>query len=78
MAQVKQREKVALRSEKGALHQRKLSYQVVKGTKSPKKKCFEENGAVQNAVKNRTTKNWEEEELSKVPMKKQKLKKKKT
>ena len=27
-------------------------------TKSPKKKCFEENGAVQNAIKNRTTKNW--------------------
>ncbi len=69
MAQVKQREKVALRREKGALHQRKLSYQVVKGTKSPKTKCFEENGAVQNAIKNRTTKNWVEEDLSKFPIK---------
>ena len=34
-------------------------------TKSPKKKCFEDNGAVQNAIKNRTTKNQVEEELSK-------------
>ena len=40
--------------------------------KSPKKKCIEENAAVQNAKKNRTTKNWVEEELSKLPMKKQK------
>ena len=39
-------------------------------TKSPKKKCFEANGAVQNAVKNRTTKNWIEEDLSKFPIKK--------
>ena len=38
--------------------------------KSNKKKCFEENRAVQNAKKNRTTKNWVEEELSKLPMKK--------
>ncbi len=38
-------------------------------TKSPKKKCFEENGAVQNAIKNRTTKNWVEEELSKTEIK---------
>ena len=37
-------------------------------TKSPKKKCFEENGAVQNAIKNRTTKNWMQENLSKFPM----------
>ena len=37
--------------------------------KSPKRKCFEENGAVQNAIKNRTIKNWVEEELSKFPMK---------
>ncbi len=37
-------------------------------TKSPKKKCFEENGAVQNAIKNRTTKNWMQEDLSKFPM----------
>ena len=40
--------------------------------KSPKKKSFEENGAVQNAIKNRTTKNWVEEELSKIPMEKEK------
>ena len=39
-------------------------------TKSPKKKFFEENGAVQNAEKNRTTKNWVEEDLSKFPIKK--------
>ena len=38
-------------------------------TKSLKKKYFEENGAVQNAIKNRITKNWVEEELSKFPMK---------
>ena len=46
-------------------------------TKSAKTKCFEENGAVymQNAKKNRTTKNWVQEELSKVPMKKYKYKK---
>ena len=31
-------------------------------TKSPEKKCFEENGALQNAKKHRTTKNWVEEE----------------
>ena len=31
-------------------------------TKSPQKKCFEENGAVYNAIKNRTTKNRLEEE----------------
>ena len=36
--------------------------------KSNKKKCFEENRAVQNAKKNKTTKNWMEEELSKLPM----------
>ena len=34
-------------------------------TKSPKKKCSEENGAVQNAIKNRTTKNSVEADLSK-------------
>ncbi len=45
--------------------------------KSPKKKCFEENEAVQNAKKNKTTKNWVEEELSKFPIKKEKEKKKK-
>ena len=39
-------------------------------TRSSKKKCFEENGAVQNAIKNRTTKNWVQEELSKFPIKK--------
>ena len=38
-------------------------------TKSPKKKCFEENGAEKNAIKRRTTKNWAQEELSKLPMK---------
>ena len=38
--------------------------------KSPNKKCFEKNGAVQNAIKYRTTKNWVEEELSKFPKKK--------
>ena len=36
--------------------------------KSPKKKCIEENAAVQNAKKNRTTTNWVEEELSKFPI----------
>ena len=41
-------------------------------TKSSKWKCFEENSAVQNAIKNRTTKNWVEEDLSKFPMKKRK------
>ena len=46
-------------------------------TKSPKKKCFEENRAVQNAIKNRTTKNWVEEELSKFPMEKKEKKRKK-
>ena len=30
--------------------------------KSPKSKCFEQNGAVQNAIKNRTTKKWVEED----------------
>ena len=44
-------------------------------TKSPKKKCFEENGAVQNAKKNRTTKNWVEEQFSKFPIQKKKKKK---
>ena len=39
-------------------------------TKSPRRKCFEENGDVYNAVRNRTTKNWVEEELSEFPMKK--------
>ena len=38
-------------------------------TISPKKKYFEENGAVQNAIKNRTTKNWAED-LRKFPIKK--------
>ena len=33
-------------------------------TKSPKKKCFQENRAVRNAKKNRTTKTWVEEDLS--------------
>ena len=37
--------------------------------KRPKRKCFEENRAVQNAIKNRTTKNWVEEEVRKFPMK---------
>ena len=37
--------------------------------KSSKRKCFEEKGAVQNAIKNRTTKNWVEEDLSKFPIK---------
>ena len=40
--------------------------------KSTKKKCFEENGAVQEAKKNRTTKNWVKEELGKFPIKKEK------
>ena len=44
-------------------------------TKSPKKRCFEENGAVQNAIKSRTTKNWVEGELNKFPMKKIEMKK---
>ena len=35
--------------------------------KSPKKKCFEENRAEWNAKKNRTTKTWVEEDLSKFP-----------
>ena len=47
-------------------------------TKSPKKKCFEENRAARNAKKNRTTKNWVEEDLSKFPKRKKKKKKKKT
>ena len=38
-------------------------------TKSPDNKCFEENGALHNAKKHRTTKNWVEEELSKFPIK---------
>ena len=46
-------------------------------TKSHKKKGFEENGAVQNAVKNRTNKIWVEVELSKLPMKNIEIKKKK-
>ena len=46
-------------------------------TKSPKKKCFEENRAARNAKKNRTTKNWVEEDLSKFPKRKKKKKKKK-
>ena len=33
--------------------------------KSPKNKCFKENRAVWNAKKNRTTKTWVEEDLSK-------------
>ena len=44
-------------------------------TKSPKKKCFEENGAVYNARKSRTTQNWVEEELSKFSVKKIEMKK---
>ena len=39
-------------------------------TKSPKKKCFEENGAVYNAIKKRITKNWVGEDLSKLLIKK--------
>ena len=38
-------------------------------TKSPKKKCFQDNGAVQNAINNRTTKNSVEEDFSKFPIK---------
>ena len=45
--------------------------------KSPKKKSFEENRSVQNAKKNRTTKNWVEEELSKFPMERERKKKRK-
>ena len=45
-------------------------------TKSAKKKCFEENGAVEITIKNRTTKNWMEEDLSKFPMQKNKKQKK--
>ena len=37
-------------------------------------KCLEENGAVQNAINNITTKDWVEEELSKFPTKKEKEK----
>ncbi len=77
----KEHEKVSLRREKGALHQRKQSYQVVKGakplswvdkdlTKTLKKKSFEENGALQSDLKNRTTKNWVEKDLSKFPIRK--------
>ena len=43
--------------------------------KSPKKKCIEENAAVQNAKKNRTTKNCVGEELSKFPIKKLEIEK---
>ncbi len=43
--------------------------------KRPKTKCFKENGALQNAIKNRTTKNWVEEDLRKFSMKKRKRKK---
>jgi len=38
--------------------------------KSPKKKRLDEKRAVLNAKKNRTTKNWVEEDLSKFPIKK--------
>ena len=65
------------RSSKRSKTTKKNSWVAKDLTKSPKKKYFEENGAVQNAVKNRTTKNWVEEELSKLSMKKKKKKKKK-
>ncbi len=39
-------------------------------TKSHEKKCFEENGAVYNPIKKRTTKNWVGEDISKLPIKK--------
>ena len=43
---------------------------------SPKKKCSEENGAVENAIKNRTTKNWVEARRPKqIPYEKKKKKK---
>ena len=38
-------------------------------TENPKKKSFQKNGSVQNAIKNRTAKNWVQEELSKFRMK---------
>ena len=68
---------------------RKQSYKVVKGakptkknswvdkdlTKSPKKKCFEKNGDVWNAIRDTTTKNWvEEKDLNKFPIQKRKRK----
>ena len=43
-------------------------------SKSIKKKCFEDNGAVQNAKKNRTNNNWLEEDLGKFPKKEKTLK----
>jgi len=36
-------------------------------TKSPKKKCFQENRAILNAKKNTTTNTWVQEDLSKFP-----------
>ena len=45
-------------------------------SKSPKKKCFEQNTEPWTAEKNRTTKHWVEEDLSKFPIKKQKPKEK--
>ena len=38
-------------------------------SKSPKKKCFQQNTVPWTAQKNRTTKNWVEEDLNKFPRK---------
>ena len=38
-----------------------------KKKKRPKKECFEENQAIWNAKKNKTTKTWVEEDLSNFP-----------
>ena len=72
MTQEKQREKVVPTREKAVILSSKNNKTTKKNswvnkdlTKSPKKKRFEQNGAIQSAIKNRTTTNWMEEELSK-------------
>ena len=59
------KEKVVILSTKKSKTAKKNSWVDKDLTKSPKKKCSEENGAVQNAIKNGTTKNSVEEDLSK-------------
>ena len=85
-AKTRKRQKVTHRREKGAFTWEKAVILSSKRNKTTKKntwvnkdltksskwKCFEENSAVQNAIRNRTTKNWVEEDLSKFPMKKRK------
>ena len=68
-------EKAVILSSKRSTTTKKNSWVDKDLTKIPKKKCFEENGAVQNAIKNKTTKNWVQEELSKFPVQKQTKKK---